>query len=40
MFIILYAVVEFLDEYKDIIANDIFDGLPTVRSINHYGFDS
>ena len=28
-------IVELLNEYKDIIANDILDGLPPIRSISH-----
>ena len=28
-------IAEFLNEYKDIIADDLPDGLPLVRSISH-----
>ena len=28
-------IIELLNEYKDIIADDIYDGLPPIRSISH-----
>ena len=31
----LEEIEKFLNEYKDIISNDISDGLPPVRSISH-----
>ena len=32
---VLEKIVELLNEYKDIVAKDILDGLPPVRSIIH-----
>ena len=32
---VLVEIIELLNEYKDIIGNDILDGLPPIRSISH-----
>ena len=32
---VLEEIIEFLNKYKDIVAEDIPDGLPPVRSISH-----